>query len=133
MVRLSFAPIEARLMRRYSRHEFSHVNHRGQTVVTPAVDPVTGQFTLMALGRLLAGADPSRSGPVRHHIVKRWRTKGVTVWEADCIAVRCGDIASAIWPEWAETIDAEIESTLWFDGEEDPNNNGDHADRLVSI
>ncbi len=133
MSRLSFAPVEAALMRRHSTHTFSHVDRRGQTVVTPAVDPETGRFTLMALGRFLSDADPDRPGPVRHHIVKRWRTKGVTVWEADCIAVRVDLMAFDLWPDWAERIDAEISSMLPFDGDYDDESSSNHDQaRLVN-
>lgn len=43
--------------------------------------------------------------PISYQLVRRWRRRGLTVIEADRVAVALGWPATLLWPEWAALAD----------------------------
>lgn len=107
-VRYPLAPVEKLLFGRFGRSMvFSVTVTRGSTVEqrTMKATDETGQWTLMALGRLLAPL-PAHFGDspksIHHDVIRRWRETGLRESEADAIACRLGFHPLNIWPDYGQ-------------------------------
>lgn len=115
--RFPFAPVEDLLLRRYGLDFEFPASEKSRNSAPAAVrDPDgTRRYTAGAIGRFLEGADPKRDGCIRPAVITRWRTKGMSVAEADSVAVRLGWPAVSIWPDfYDDVLDAPDQGELFF-------------------
>lgn len=88
--RVPVAPLEAWLNARHTSPTRRADSATGGVLAAERIGEICGVGTTPLSGR---------------SIVQRWRTRGLTVWQADRVATHLGVHPCAIWPEWGADVE----------------------------